>query len=218
MVANSPQQFENSVYKNNIAWPLASWQTRLVKLLPGNLESDLECELHVVDIIAQPGMGLTGQYRIQEYEAVSYSWGITRLTAQICCNAQQTSIPLSLFKALQGLRLQDDARWLWCDALCINQDDPVEKSAQVSRMLEIFRKSSRVVAWLGEIQEDTQEAFAAIENVARRVRAAPNSGDYPRASQAEVNRIQSAVDILSKRQWCRRTWVRQEVWCVNPCL
>lgn len=208
----SSRQSQNELYTYSLAWPLASWQTRLIKLLPDLPESELECELHVGDIIANPGMGLSGQRRVQEYEALSYSWGKPERTAKVRCNARQASIPPGLFEALQGLRLRDQPRWLWCDALCINQDDPKEKSAQIQNMLHIFQKASRVVAWLGEMQDDTQHAFTVMNRF--------STGEYKTLrhfqdesrSCAEMDKRKMAIEALVKVRWFRRTWVRQEVW------
>lgn len=38
---------------------------------------------------------------------------------------------------------------LWVDALCINQKDLEERSAQVRQMADIYGKAWRVVVWLG---------------------------------------------------------------------
>jgi len=39
-------------------------------------------------------------------------------------------------------------RWLWVDAVCINQDDVEEMNTQVQMMGEIYRAAERVVVWL----------------------------------------------------------------------
>ena len=38
---------------------------------------------------------------------------------------------------------------MWIDALCINQDDPDERSQQVMLMGEVLRSAQKVIAWLG---------------------------------------------------------------------
>ncbi|KAJ9653344.1 hypothetical protein H2201_009149 [Coniosporium apollinis] len=40
-------------------------------------------------------------------------------------------------------------RRLWVDALCINQEDNVEKAAQVQEMGRIYSKAERVISWVG---------------------------------------------------------------------
>ena len=174
--------------------PLCEWQTRLIELLPADKGGQLRCTLHVADIIILPGLGLARQRKRVEYEALSYSWGHPDRTASILCNGVWTYIPPTLAEALQAFRLEGEARWLWCDALSINQNDPREKSAQVRIMLTIFFKASGVVAWLGPSDEATARAFGVLV----RGRNLDSGTD-------------SAMKCLCERQWFRRTWVRQEV-------
>lgn len=49
----------------------------------------------------------------------------------------------------------------WVDALCINQADVVERSAQVARMGDIFSNAEYVLVWLGT--DDDDEAGSVIE-------------------------------------------------------
>ncbi|KAL7958034.1 heterokaryon incompatibility domain-containing protein [Trichoderma compactum] len=65
------------------------------------------------------------------YEALSYTWG----------NAQD---------AIRQLRPKPgELKYIWVDAICINQEDISEKSSQVSMMVEIYKKATRVDIWLG---------------------------------------------------------------------
>ncbi|KAH6671045.1 heterokaryon incompatibility protein-domain-containing protein [Halenospora varia] len=50
--------------------------------------------------------------------------------------------------------LKDDD-WLWVDALCINQDDLLERNAQVGRMGRLFEVAKRVHVWLGIATRET---------------------------------------------------------------
>lgn len=40
--------------------------------------------------------------------------------------------------ALKNLRRNDKLRYLWADAICINQEDMAERGSQVSILNEIF--------------------------------------------------------------------------------
>jgi hypothetical protein len=66
----------------------------------------------------------------------------------------------NLFAALWHLRSETETKVLWIDALCINQEDVVERSAQVSMMGEIYSHAFQVQVWLCQGSKDTQEAFA----------------------------------------------------------
>ncbi|KAF1993408.1 hypothetical protein P154DRAFT_417563, partial [Amniculicola lignicola CBS 123094] len=57
-------------------------------------------------------------------------------------------------KMLQYLRFPDKRqRFLWIDALCVSQDDYMEKEKQVNRMGSIYREAKRVLIWLGQEEE-----------------------------------------------------------------
>lgn len=135
--------------------PILPWQTRLLKLLPGQFCDPLRCELHVADITFASGMGIVSEGGMVEFDAVSYSWGRPELTASIECNLCKLPIPPAMADALKYLRDTAESRWLWCDAICINQVDASEKSSQVKTMLTIFAKARKVVAWLGFPEDES---------------------------------------------------------------
>ena len=83
--------------------------------------------------------------------------------------------------ALDHLRHPDERPYLWVDALCINQADDVEKSAQVQEMLSIYKKASKVVAWIGEKKNS---GFNAI--------------DYLNEAPSETNHSKDCVPGLQK--------------------
>ena len=68
----------------------------------------------------------------------------------IFINALPFPISIDLWQALLQLRLPDKVRYLWIDALCINQVDKKEKALQVGYMRTIYERASRVIVWLGE--------------------------------------------------------------------
>ena len=51
--------------------------------------------------------------------------------------------------ALRHLRHAKKPRILWIDALCINQDDLPERSAEVLEMGSIYSNARQVIVWLG---------------------------------------------------------------------
>lgn len=48
------------------------------------------------------------------------------------------------------MRRRDTSRWLWIDAICINQKDDEEKSSQVGIMRQIYERAFQTIVWLGE--------------------------------------------------------------------
>ncbi|KAN0114565.1 Heterokaryon incompatibility protein (HET) domain containing protein [Hyaloscypha variabilis] len=84
-----------------------------------------------------------------KYEALSYSWGTPdSFDLKIWVNDCHFAVRQNLYCALTALRTTGD-RYLWIDALCINQDDSNEKGHQVGMMDLIYEKAEQVLVWLG---------------------------------------------------------------------
>lgn len=60
------------------------------------------------------------------YHALSYTWGKPDFTSRIVCNGVIYTITQNLFDALRHMREEKIDRFLWIDALCINQTDLIE--------------------------------------------------------------------------------------------
>lgn len=135
------------------------------------------------------------------YEALSYTWGdpgdISKTPVLI--NNHETRISNNLEIALRHLRYHYDHRMLWIDALCINQDDLVEKNTQLSMMGSIYQEALNVVIWLGPKSEDSDEAMTMISNLESVL-------DVHNISQQQWK----ALDALFSRTWFTRTWVLPE--------
>jgi len=142
-------------------------EMRLLTLLPGARGSPIICKLHHVPIKSPP-----------PYETLSYTWGTTKGPFSkvpavedpehrhtIVLDRLYKTIGNSLYVALQHLRDDMEARSLWVDALCINQENDAEKSEQVAAMANIYRQSRRTLAWLGEHDEFVDLAFDTVEEL-----------------------------------------------------
>ncbi|GIZ41560.1 hypothetical protein CKM354_000486000 [Cercospora kikuchii] len=95
---------------------------------------------------------------LQTYEALSYSWGGAfddddLADGTIVISGHTVPIRGNLFNALRRLRYPDQARRLWVDALCINQDDIPERNGQVQSMETVYSNCAKVLVWLGEDTE-----------------------------------------------------------------
>ncbi|KAL6790975.1 HET domain-containing protein [Trichoderma sp. SZMC 28012] len=114
-------------------------EIRVLILHPGKKGSPIECTLEHRRL---------GSSKAQ-FDALSYVWGSPAVTGEITCNNRRKSVGRNLYDALERLRLPDEERVLWIDALCINQADNQEKTQQVRLMGEIYSKARRVLIWLG---------------------------------------------------------------------
>jgi len=116
------------------------------------------------------------------------------------------TVPPTLAAALRSLRYPRKSRYLWVDAICINQADKDDKAAQIGVMYTIFHKASRVVAWLGEEISATSTAFRLLHPGGQGRRQQHDEEGTVQAARADA-----ALQELLQRQWFRRTWVRLEV-------
>ncbi|KAK4574470.1 hypothetical protein LTR86_001311 [Recurvomyces mirabilis] len=138
---------------------LESWETRLLKVHPGLHGDDIITDMSVAVVTFEKGLGIALEHRNVEYNALSYAWGGDHLPLQdIICNEARVQVRQNLADALQELRDNAKAIYLWVDALCINQDNPEEKAAQIRNMKLIYGLANTVVVWLGLPQDNTKYA------------------------------------------------------------
>ena len=192
---------------------IRSWQTRLIKLLPGTHQDRLECELVVADIIHSAGLGVVATGEVAHYEALSYSWGYPAFTDRVICNNIETPVTQTLGDALRHFRLPASPRYLWTDAFCINQFDTDEKSRQVRNMLVIYQKAKAVLAWIGMPEGSDAQTLLYVHHVSTSHDPIRNDDNrYHDQQCAELYQTRSEdLDALFSKPWFARTWIRQEV-------
>ncbi|KAJ2980596.1 hypothetical protein NQ176_g2547 [Zarea fungicola] len=110
---------------------------------------------------------------------------------------------------------------LWADAMCINQADMIEKSAQVSMMDRIYSASAYAIAWLGPPDQYSEMGIKTLETLWKNLKAfkettiAPFSGtDKVKYEEANIPYVSipewKALASIYQRQWSRRAWIVQE--------
>ncbi|KFA71687.1 hypothetical protein S40288_09533 [Stachybotrys chartarum IBT 40288] len=139
------------IYKDVSSLDPALEEIRVLHLHGGPEDSPLECTLHKVALKSDPP---------PVYEALSYTWGDASDTREIVLNGHVVSVTANLFLALRRLRLEDDVRVMWVDAVCINQLDLDERSQQVSLMRKIYSLCDEAAIWLGEPPEQAVPTYA----------------------------------------------------------
>lgn len=169
------------------------------------------------------------------YEALSYTWGSAQDTVHIdvisvITEVQHIStiqIGVNLYYALLDLRRLDKPRTLWIDALCINQDDLVERSKQVKRMEHIYTYARRVVVWLGTEGEGSSLALRTLEYLGEQLEYTKSYYWMPAPERKEKDwwlpehRLTFddeqwiAIALLIQRPWFGRLWVMQEIQLAN---
>ncbi len=185
--------------------------------------------------------------RSAEYEALSYVWGppersdialvskpaispkpLSQLFARLRTGARPRTtlgITHNLAVALHHLRHSKKPRVLWIDAICIDQDDTAERSAEVLEMGSIYSHANRVTVWLGPSSEDSRLAINTLSRLAEGIyyNSSKGSTEYyhhgwayvllKKNSEALVSNASSwfAIKDLLRRECFSRLWVYQEI-------
>lgn len=133
-----------------------------------------------------------------DYVALSYCWGDHSSTDYVIVNRMLRQVTTSLKTALSELRRRSIAT-AWIDALCIDQNNPNEKTYQLSQMDSIYSRASKVIVWLGP----------AADNSGLAMRYLKQKGRFHSHYVAYEARV--AIATLLKRPYWRRAWIIQEV-------
>ena len=95
-----------------------------------------------------------------QYSALSYTWGSPDNKETISLDGRPFEVTKNLFVALQDLRHEDKPLTIWIDAICINQEDVNERTAQVRQMVEIYIKATNLFIWMGQEIEELDAAIS----------------------------------------------------------
>lgn len=131
-----------------------------------------------------------------EYETVSYTWGgeddDTRRQVPVYVGPYWDVLLQTKNCAfmLQYVRSRRASQFIWVDAICINQEDPIDRAAQVSKMSSIYQNCRRVIVYL-ENEEPHPKIYR------------------PRQPLATIN-IEQLMSAL-KTRYFSRVWVIQEL-------
>lgn len=167
------------------------------------------------------------------FEALSYAWGSKEdpLQVTVDCGSgiyRSIAVTQNLHGALGQLRFADSARFMWIDAVCINQGDEIEKGPQVAMMGKIFQRASRVVAWLGPNIDNTETAMELMGFLGSQVVYNNTNGELepsPDSVASDLTNLDKPMLLrddevrplasLLCRPWFTRLWIRQEIFLGN---
>ncbi|KAF4984582.1 hypothetical protein FZEAL_258 [Fusarium zealandicum] len=128
---------------------------RLLKIHPGSEDDELVCDLFAADLDTTPS-----------YTALSYVWGDPTKSADLICSGHACKITRSLAEGLRRIRKVDQVEIAWADAICINQNDNIEKGHQVDLMGVIYASARDVLVWLGaDTTDSSHEAFRCLRTI-----------------------------------------------------
>lgn len=188
-------------------------EIRLFKLLPLRLGSHIQGEFVITPLMSAPA-----------FEAVSYRWK-TGHTIPILLEGRKFLVFEAVYYMLQGLRLPEDNRLLWIDAICINQEDMDEKRWQVIIMCDIYKLAERVIGWLNyhPLTNGALSSLAVLGSFTAKfnglsisaTKTAISKTSLPPQLEELLENLYSsawvAIYTLMANEWFSRLWVIQEV-------
>ncbi|KAK8137164.1 hypothetical protein PG984_005104 [Apiospora sp. TS-2023a] len=154
----------------------------------------------------------------------------------------QAFITKNCNSALRRLRSTDRPRFVWIDALCINQEDVAERTHQVLLMSRIFLVAKHVAVYTGEATPLTDRLFDTLNDLpedeisvsspftaimkqvmhGKNATAQTSRPEQLPLSHSAVNQLLSSDNVAElattyfSRRWFMRVWVLQEVALPDP--
>lgn len=186
---------------------------RLFKLRAGSGDDEIAGEIKSYRL--RYGQGSHSDSDVPDpepYDALSYHWGLRdpdhdpliRIVQQ-GSKTSRIQVTQSLFSALKALRHRAESRYLWIDALCINQKNAAEKNLQISYMSTIYNQAEYVRVWLGEHDDYVPVAFEFIHRCLN-AEVLDKMMEDPNASKSW-----DALSSLMRKPWFSRRWIVQEI-------
>jgi hypothetical protein len=179
-----------------------AFEFRLLTILPSEISNaPIHCSIRYEVLIEPP-----------EYRALSYCWGNQNVTVEIFVNGRPVQVGVNLKSALKELRAQG-LLVLWVDALCINQNDLLERGLQVMRMGLIYSRAVEVVVWPGEEANDSAIVMSEAGGCSGKA-LVPESNhdedvDITPKSECLARTPTDALIALFQRPYWKRVWIIQ---------
>jgi Heterokaryon incompatibility protein (HET) len=160
---------------------------------------------------------ILSHYTWGDYAALSYAWGDMADTVDAVVNGTVVKITRNLEGALQMLRRTGATgkKKHWVDALCINQNDLVERGHQVRRMRDIFGVASEVMVWIGEASSDSHKAIDLISTIWEKYQSIEQIQQLTDLLQRNPEALSVGVwkayyELINRAYW-GRLWILQEL-------
>ena len=171
------------------------------------------------------------------YLALSYTWGPSDRDSPpyqrhdrqpIQVNGRRFLVYPNLRGALRQLAISRPGQHVWIDGICINQNDPVERSVQVAIMDRIYSGADETIIWLGASNERSEKGLQKLRDMSKDATtkimewgASQTAGTVFIADDTEqlarsglpattADEWLDLSDVFS-RAWFQRVWVIQEV-------
>jgi hypothetical protein len=185
-------------------------QIRLLLLnAAGPDENNISASLEVWDRTAAP-----------PYRAISYVCGDAQRMQDITVNGSRVSVSHNCHYALWQARLHFPESRLWIDAICINQLDLKEKTAQVTMTFETYSNAVQVLACIGPsdthsdvVMQAVDDPDAVVQRIPKNWTARPIKKDVWNSplDAAATTQFLDHYNEFSMRPYFTRVWILQEL-------
>jgi hypothetical protein len=153
-----------------------------------------------------------------DFLALSYVWGDPTQVVPFYVDGQKILLHQALANALprivQAVKMRHgfkDKRWpkfIWADAICINQRDDVEKAQQVAMMDSIYRRASVIVVDVEDGQGGRSDVPVWIYGDGSWGRFSTILSQHPHIPDLISNK---GLATLLRHPWWNRIWTLQEI-------
>lgn len=157
----------------------------------------------VTSLDHRPLRDISGCSLMQDFIAVSYTWGREEKSEHLNCQGALISITPTVDGMLRRFRRPYKTQRLWIDAICLNQSDHGEKSSQIPQMRNIYQSAKKVFVWLREPADPEQNPLDTMSMLMFQQQTSQQRV-LPGISAASVK------SLLDNAYWTRR-WVIQEI-------
>jgi hypothetical protein len=164
---------------------------------------------------------------LPEFNAISYVCGKALPQNAVCINGCKFYVGNNCFYALSQVCLHYPGSYVWIDAICINQQDLAEKSAQVSAMGGIYKLSLRVLACIGPSDAASDKVLRATKDINSFVQDPPEEWDEasafrtprlwkppywnPPMDESSTLELWEDFTEFERRPYFHRAWIVQEL-------
>lgn len=177
--------------------PLSESEIRLLRLEPrGGPSAEIRASLIKYNLQESPK-------DVTSFQALSYTWGHSSFTHNIIVNGVKLPVADNLYSFLQHRQEGNQCIDLWVDAVCINQNDLLEKNRQIPMMNRIYMRASELVIWLGPPSFDSDLAIQSILEIG-------SGSPYDKLGTIQDD-VWQAIQSLLERPWWKRIWIVQEL-------
>ena len=188
-------------------------QIRLLLLDAETEEDDISASLEVWDKNSAPS-----------YRAISYVCGDSDHMQDVTVNGKRLAVRHNCHYALWQARSHFPESRVWIDAICINQLDLEEKTAQVTMMYEIYAGAAQVLACIGPSDEHSDidlraanDIWMLVQRLAEYKSGTIDKNDWNRPLDETVGaEFVDHYNEFSMRPYFTRVWVLQELAAGQP--